>query len=97
MKIDVDQLEQALQALIDELRKKEGKVINIEQPIDYYWSIPGEVLYNPYENPNELTLGQLSDDLKEMTKIASKTSEPVSYDFVKMSSLMAMIGHKTVW
>ncbi len=97
MTIDVDQLEQALQALVDELRKKKGRLIHIEQPIDYYWTVPGDVLYNPYENPNELTLGQLSDDLEEMTKIASKTSEPVSYDFVKISSLMTMIGHKTVW
>jgi len=97
LKIDVDQLEQALKTLVDELRKKKGKIINIEQPIDYYWSIAGNDLYNPYENPTELTLGQLSDDLEEMNRIASKKSEPVSYDFVKMSSVMAMLGHKTVW
>ncbi len=97
MKIDVDQLEQALKTLVDELRKKKGKIIDIEQPIDFYWSIPGNDLYNPYENPKELTLGQLSDDLEEMSKIASKKTEPVSLDFVKMSSLMAMLGHKTVW
>jgi len=97
MKIDVDQLEQALKTLVDELRKKKGNIITIEQPIDYYWSITGSDLYNPYENPTELTLGQLSDDLEEMNKIASKKSEPVSYDFVKMSSLMAMLGHKTIW
>ncbi len=64
MKIDVDQLEQALKTLVEELRKKKGKIINIEQPIDYYWSVPGDVLYNPYENPKVLTLGQLSDDFR---------------------------------
>jgi transcriptional antiterminator len=97
MQIDIDQLEQALKTLIDELRKRKGNIINIEQPIDYYWSVTEEDLYNPYENPKELTLGQLSDDLQEMHKIAQKQTEPVSYNFVKMSSLMAMIGYKTVW
>lgn len=97
MKINVDELEQAFKTLVDELRKKKGNIIDIEQPIDFYWSITGDALYNPYENPKELTLGQLSDDLEEINRIATKESEPVSYDLVKMSSLIAMLGHKTVW
>jgi len=96
VQINVDEVEKALKYLFTELRNQKGNIIDIE-PVDFYWAIDGKELYDPYNNPNDLTLGQISDDLNEIKKIASKQSEPVSYDFVKLSSVLTMIGHKTVW
>lgn len=59
--------------------------------------ISKEELYDPYKDPQKLTLGQLSDDLEEIRKIAREETGPVSLDFVKVSSILAAIGHKTVW
>ena len=48
-------------------------------------------------DPTNLSLGQLTDDLQEIKKIARGESDPVSQDFVKVSSILAAIGHQTAW
>ncbi len=96
MKIHVNELEKAFTLLITELREHNGDEIEIDKE-DFYWSITGNELYNPYEEPKSLTMGQLSDDLEHINKIATATLPPVSYDFVKMSSIFQLIGHKNIW
>lgn len=96
LQININEIERALLLMLQELRKQKGEVIEID-PIDYYWSIGSEELYEPYQSPANLTLGQLTDDLEEIKKIASGESEPVSLDLVKISSILTAIGNKTVW
>ena len=96
LQININEVETAVLQLLKELRSQKGDLVEID-PIDYYWSINREELYDPYHNPKELTLGQLTDDLEEIKKIANRESEPVSHDLVKLSSVLAALGHKTVW
>jgi hypothetical protein len=96
LQINVTEIEEALKLLLKELREQKGDVVEIE-PVDYYWSIDRDELYDPYSTPAKLTLGQLTDDLEEIRKIAGRETEPVSQDFVKISAVLAMIGYKTVW
>ena len=96
LRVDINEVEKALLHLLKELRNQKGDVIEME-PIDYYWSIDGDELYNPYNEPTHLTLGQLTDDLQEIKKLANCKAEPVSQDLVKVSSILAALGHKTVW
>jgi len=96
LQIQVSEIEKALSRLLEELRKHQGEVIELP-PVDYYWVVPLEELYDPYQNPSHLSLGQLTDDLEEMGRIADQETPIVSLDFVKMSAVLAAIGHKTVW
>lgn len=96
LQVQVSDLEKALSCLLEELRKQEGEVIELPK-VDYYWSVSPDELYDPYQNPSRLTLGQLTDDLAEIGQVASHKSPPVSLDFVKLSAVLAAIGHKTVW
>lgn len=96
LKVDVNTIEKAMLSLLQELRHQKGDVIEIE-PVDYYWAIDQEELYNPYSNPALLTLGQLTDDLDELQKLASQEAKPVSLDLVKLSAVLTAIGHKTSW
>lgn len=96
LQVNINEVEKALLQLLQELRNQKGDLIEIE-PIDYYWSINGDELYDPHHDPTHLTLGQLTDDLEEIKKIANCESEPVSLDLIKVSSILAAIGHKTVW
>jgi len=96
LEINIDEIEKAMLQLFNELRTKKGNIIEIEA-IDYYWAINAQELYNPYNDPTELTLGQITDDLNELKKLANNESKPVSLDFVKISSILTMIGNKTVW
>jgi hypothetical protein len=65
-------------------------------PHDYYWSIPKEALYNPYSQPSELTLGQLSDDLEELKRIDNGKAEPLSFALVWLAAVIRAIGEETV-
>jgi hypothetical protein len=96
LRVDINEIERALLNVLQELRNQKGDVIEME-PVDYYWAIDRDELYNPYNDPTHLTLGQLTDDLQEIKKLANCESEPVSQDFVKVSSILAAIGHKTAW
>lgn len=71
----------------DRVRQKiiESRIAHLEQEIQ---TLP---------NPSRLTLGQLSDNLEEIGRIATQDAPPVSIDFVKLSAVLAAIGHKTVW
>ncbi|GJM31827.1 MAG: hypothetical protein DHS20C18_08280 [Saprospiraceae bacterium] len=96
LQVNITDIEKALLRLLKELREQKGELVEID-PVDFYWSINREELYDPYHNPSHLTLGQLTDDLEEIKRIAERKAEPVSQDFVKISSVLAAIGHKTVW
>lgn len=96
LQVNIKKVEKALLCLLQELRQREGEVVEIE-PVDYYWSIDGKELFDPYKDPSHLTLGQLTDDLQEIEAIAKGESEPVSYHLVKLSAVLAALGHKTVW
>ncbi len=96
MKINVNEFEQVVISMLNQLKQRSGETIEIEDE-DYYWAITEEELYNPMQKPNELTIGQLSEDWDNMESILHKKRDPISYDFVKMSSLMQIIGLKTVW
>ena len=96
MKIKVNELEKVLSILLTELKEHNGEEIEIDKE-DYYWSITKDELYNPYEEPKKLTIGQLSDDIEHVNKLAANNLPPVSYDFVKLSSIFQIIGHNNVW
>lgn len=95
MKINIHELETVLHTLLTELKEQNGAEIEIEGE-DFYWAIPQEDLYNPYEKPQELMLGQLSDDLEHLHKLATHELPVVGNDFVKLSSIFQVIGYKDV-
>lgn len=57
--ISIDRVRLACQLLLDHLAQSEGKDIPIER--DFFWSISDEILYDVYNEPNELTIGQVSE------------------------------------
>ena len=79
-----------LNTTINELNKREIKSIHIEN--EYYWNIPSEDLYNPYKNPANLNLGQLSDDWNDLLKVASGADDPLISDFIDLAAILRAIG-----
>jgi hypothetical protein len=90
MKITTEDLRRVFNRLIDHL---EGTGQNLtELPWDFYWEIAKEDLYEPYSEPKQLSIGQLSDDWDELLKIANGRMPPVGYALVWLSSILRAVG-----
>ena len=96
MKININEVSEVVNLLLKELKENINKN-EVEVDEDYYWFVNKDELYNPYENPKNLTLGQLSEDWDELKSVLRKEKKLISYDLVKLSVLMRVIGDKTIW
>lgn len=64
----------------------------IETDKDYYWDIPFDELYNPYKQPENLTLGQLSFEIEELQKLLQGNSTIVAYDLKLIANILKAIS-----
>lgn len=94
MKVTTDELRQAANALLDYLDETGRSEFTIEE--DYYWNVPQEEVYKPFETPTELDMGQLSDDLAEIRKLNSKEAPLIGYGLVWLAALLRRVGEKAV-
>jgi hypothetical protein len=94
LKIPIAKLREAADKLFTHL--EDQGISSVELDVDYYWTIPSDQLYDPYQQPTEFGLGQLSDDWSEMEKIINNTREPISYCFVWLATILRAIGEKLV-
>ncbi|WP_104398553.1 hypothetical protein [Vibrio penaeicida] len=90
MLVDVKTLEKAMLAIFDHL-KAQG-VYSLDIDSDFYWDIVKEQRYDPYQEPSDINLGQLSDNWNEIQKIASGEKEPIGYALIWIASLYQYIG-----
>ncbi|MFO0579731.1 MAG: hypothetical protein U1A78_37635 [Polyangia bacterium] len=83
-----------LRTVIDKLlvQMEESGQTSVELKKDFYWSVQPDDLYNPYQSPKELTLGQLTDDWSELQGILQGTKEPLPYALVWAAALLRYAG-----
>jgi hypothetical protein len=93
MQISVSELRKISDMLFTHLEN--GGRHTIEVRHDYYWFVPAEHRYHPYQEPTGLRLGQVTDDWKQLQKIIRRESEPTSYALVWLSSLLSAVGEPT--
>ena len=74
MKIKISELRTISKHLFEYLIRSGRKEIEFDE--DYYWYVKDDVAYNPDDEPTDLSLGQLSDDLVELRKIKTGESPP---------------------
>lgn len=92
-KINLKDIEVAFDKLIESIRSKhEDSMIELNE--DYYWCISSDEIYNVYENPKELTVGSLHDDLDEIKKMSSEDYYAVPVLMNKLVSLLSYLGTK---
>lgn len=95
--IKIKDLEVVISKLFADMKDRLGEDHQVELSQDYYWFIDSKQLYNPSEDPEDLTLGQLYEDWQDLRVATKGESSFVSYDLVKLSSILRFIGEETVW
>ena len=89
MKINVDEIQKITSLLLSRLKESRGNEIEITN--DYYWDISDEELYNPYEEPKNITLGQLSDDIEEIQRLIN-SDDAIMYDLKRLAGIFKAIS-----
>ena len=94
MRITTEELRAATLALLQHLDEIGQNEFEIDE--DYYWFVPQDEAYSPYQTPKDLTLGQLSHDVKEVLALAQGRREPLGYVMVWLAAVMRRVGEKAV-
>ncbi|MGL5803832.1 MAG: hypothetical protein ACRC2R_27535 [Xenococcaceae cyanobacterium] len=94
MIVDLNVLEKASHIIFEYWQKEGIQKIEVEE--DFYWNISTKERYDPYKEPQDLDLGQLSDDWSEIEKIASGKTEPIIYALVWLASIYKILGEKNL-
>lgn len=89
MKIDLKELQQIISLLLLDLKRKQGN--EIELTSDFYWDIASDEIYNPYEEPKNISLGQLTDDWETM-KSSAQTERLIAYDLQRVSNILKALS-----
>ena len=74
--VSLIQLRRVLDRVLDDLAARHGD--EIELTADYYWVLDPEAAYDYIATPSveQLTMGQLSDDLAEVAELSTSVDEP---------------------
>ncbi len=94
MRINTKELRTVTEKLFDHLEELQIEYIDV--PRDFYWDLSGDQLYDVQKEPDDLVVGQLSDDWQELHKVLNERSDPMSYHFVWLSSILRVIGEQIV-
>jgi hypothetical protein len=90
--ISVDQVRDALLALLDHVRATYGDAIELES--DYFWSIPDNAKFDVYNKPADLTIGQVSEVCEQLAKLAASGQGDTTYQLRWFAQLFEAIAHE---
>jgi hypothetical protein len=88
MNINIKELKNIVNKLLDHVASLNGEEISIDT--DYFWDIDTQVRRNPYAQPNDFALGQLSENLDNLRKIGEDNI--LGYHLVWASNILREIG-----
>jgi len=92
MKITTAELRRAVDRLLGEFETHGVTEWDIDA--DFYWDVPSDARYQPYDTPKDLTVGQLTDDIERVKGIAAGTDVPVPPGLVWVASILRLAGEQ---
>jgi hypothetical protein len=94
LKIRLAELRRATDILFDYLEATGHQEVEISE--DYYWVLPKESLYDPYKEPTNFMMGQLSHDVERLQELVSGASPPIAYGLVWLGAVLHVVGAKVI-
>lgn len=93
MRVTTRELRRACEAMLEHLEATEQREIEIAE--DYDWAIAAGEAYAAHATPSQFTMGQLSDDWREVMAIVNGDKEAVGYALVWLAAVLRRIGETT--
>jgi len=95
MQVSTADLRQVINVLLNHLDETDRSRITINK--DFYWSITDVLRYDLTQPPKAFSVGQLTDDWRELQRMTDGGSEPIAYGFVWLASILRAIGEESVF
>ncbi|MEU7888655.1 hypothetical protein AB0B54_24390 [Microbispora bryophytorum] len=92
-RIDVEQLRRVLEVLMNHVTGESRTEITISN--EYFWSVPSPEIYNAYEQPTGLTIGQISESWDNLQRMVEDDGV-IGWGLVWLGDILRAIGHETI-
>jgi len=88
--ISTSELRNAVNLLLAHLEEHGVNVVEIAD--DFYWDVSQDMRYDKYEQPKQLNIGQLSDDINEVKRLVSGDAPAIGFGLVWVSAVLRRVG-----
>jgi hypothetical protein len=90
LQIPLDQLRHAFDAAIRHIEVTAGHTVTLKE--DYFWSVPGDELYDVLNEPRTITIGQLSESWQHIEDLLAHQDQALGYHLVWLADVIRAIG-----
>ncbi|MCX4986648.1 hypothetical protein [Streptomyces sp. NBC_00572] len=93
LRIPLDQLRTAFELALQHIEASAGSAAALEH--DYFWSVPGDELYDVPNEPKSITIGQLSESWQHLEDLLADPNRAVGHHLVWLADVLRAIGQDT--
>ncbi|MEX2985597.1 hypothetical protein [Streptomyces sp. C36] len=93
LQIPLDQLRHAFDVVLRQVEASAGLTVTLNE--EYFWSIPGDELYDVLNEPKTLTIGQLSESWQRIEDLLAHQDRALGYHLVWLADVIRAIGQDT--
>ncbi|MFJ5634352.1 hypothetical protein ACIQF5_17130 [Streptomyces goshikiensis] len=88
--ITLDGLRRAFEVALQHIEVSVGETVALER--DYFWSVPGDELYDVLNEPRTITIGQLSESWQHLEDLLAEPDRVVGHHLVWLADVLRAIG-----
>ncbi|MFI5639509.1 hypothetical protein ACIA8H_19115 [Streptomyces goshikiensis] len=93
LRIPLEQLRTAFELALQHIEASAGSAVALEH--DYFWSVPGDELYDVPNEPGTITIGQLSESWQHLEDLLANPNRVVGHHLVWLADVLRAIGQDT--
>lgn len=93
LQIPLDQLRRAFELVLRHIEASAGSTVILGH--DYFWSVPGDELYDVHNEPTAITIGQLSESWQHLEGLLADEDRAVGHHLVWLADVIRAIGQDT--
>ncbi|MGW1492732.1 hypothetical protein [Streptomyces sp. NPDC002402] len=90
IQIPVDKLREAFDVLLNHVAQGSGRYVTVHK--DAFWSIPAAMAYDVYSEPQELTIGMISESWRNLEAMTENDARVVGYGLVWLAEVLRAVG-----
>ncbi|MFE9794816.1 hypothetical protein ACFYRL_24110 [Streptomyces goshikiensis] len=89
-RIPIDGLRRAFELALHHIEASAGETVALERY--YFWSVPGDELYDVLNEPRTITIGQLSESWQHLEDLLAEPDRAVGHHLVWLADVLRAIG-----